>query len=127
MEISRDKKSEWIKKTVKQMEISTQEEWVEQEDSETDGYKNTRRVSGTRRQWNRWKYVDKKSEWNKKTVKQMEISRDEKSEWIKKTVKQMEISRDEKSEWIKKTVKQMEISTQEEWVEQEDSKTDGNK
>ena len=39
----------------------------------------------------------------------------------------MEISRDEKSESNKKTVKQMEISTQEEWVEQEDSKTDGNK
>ena len=39
----------------------------------------------------------------------------------------MEISRDEKSEWNKKTVKQMEICTQEEWVEQEDSKTDGNK
>ena len=39
----------------------------------------------------------------------------------------MEISRDKKSEWNKKTVKQMEISTQEEWVEQEDSKTDGNK
>ena len=39
MEISRDKKCEWNKKTVKQMEISTQEEWVEQEDSETDGNK----------------------------------------------------------------------------------------
>ena len=57
----------------------------------------------------------------------MEISRDKKSEWIKKTVKQMEISRDEKSEWNKKTVKQMEISRQEECVEQEDSETDGNK
>ena len=55
MEISRDKKSEWNKKTVKQMEISRQEEWEEQEDSETDGNKYTRRVSGTRRQWNRWK------------------------------------------------------------------------
>ena len=39
MEISRDKKSEWNKKTVKQMEIRRQEEWVEQEDSETDGNK----------------------------------------------------------------------------------------
>ena len=39
MEISRDKKSEWNKKTVKQMEISRQEEWAEQEDSETDGNK----------------------------------------------------------------------------------------
>ena len=39
MGISRDKKSEWNKKTVKQMEISRQEEWVEQEDSETDGNK----------------------------------------------------------------------------------------
>ena len=39
----------------------------------------------------------------------------------------MEISRDEKSEWIKKTVKRMEIRRQEEWVEQEDSETDGNK
>ena len=39
----------------------------------------------------------------------------------------MEISRDEKSEWNKRRVKQMEISTQKEWVEQEDSKTDGNK
>ena len=39
MEISRDKKSEWNKKTVKQMEISRQEESVEQEDSETDGNK----------------------------------------------------------------------------------------
>ena len=50
-----------------------------------------------------------------------------KSEWKKKTVKQMEISRDKKSEWNKKTVKQMEICRQEEWVEQEDSETDGNK
>ena len=57
----------------------------------------------------------------------MEISRDKKSEWNKKTVKQMEISRDKKSEWNKKTVKQMEISRQEECVEQEDSETDGNK
>ena len=55
MEISRDKKSEWNKKTVKQIGISRQEEWVEQEDSETEGNKYTRRVSGTRRQWNRWK------------------------------------------------------------------------
>ena len=39
MEISRDKKSEWNKKTVKQMEISRQEEWVEQENRETDGNK----------------------------------------------------------------------------------------
>ena len=36
MEISRDKKSKWNKKTVKQMDIRTQEEWVEQEDSDTD-------------------------------------------------------------------------------------------
>ena len=57
----------------------------------------------------------------------MEISRDEKSEWNKKTVKQMEIRRDKRSEWNKKTVKQMEISKQEEWVEQEDSETDGSK
>ena len=83
---------------------------MEQEDSETDGLRR-----------------DKRSEWNKKTVKQMEISRDMKSEWKKKTVKQMEISRDKKSEWNKKTVKQMEICRQEEWVEQEDSETDGNK
>ena len=39
----------------------------------------------------------------------------------------MGISRDEKSEWNKKTVKQIEIRRQEEWVEQEDSETDGNK
>ena len=39
MEINRDQKSERNKKTVKQMEISRQEEWVEQEDSETDGNK----------------------------------------------------------------------------------------
>ena len=39
MEISRVKKSEWNKKTVKQMEIRRQEEWVEQEASETDGNK----------------------------------------------------------------------------------------
>ena len=39
MEISRDKKSQWNKNTVKQMEISRQEEWVEQEDSEKDGNK----------------------------------------------------------------------------------------
>ena len=57
----------------------------------------------------------------------MKISRDKKSEWNKKTVKQMEKSRIKKSEWNKKTVKQMEISKQEEWVEQENSETDGNK
>ena len=57
----------------------------------------------------------------------MGISRDKKSEWNKKTVKQMGISRGKKSEWNKKTVKQMGISRQEEWVEQEDSETDGNK
>ena len=39
MEISRGKKSEWNKTTVKQMEISGQEEWVEQENRETDGNK----------------------------------------------------------------------------------------
>ena len=39
MGISRDKKSEWNKKTVKQIEIRRLEEWVEQEDSETDGNK----------------------------------------------------------------------------------------
>ena len=57
----------------------------------------------------------------------MKISRDKKSEWNKKAVKQMEKSRIKKSEWNKKTVKQMEISRQEEWVGQEDSEADGNK
>ena len=45
----------------------------------------------------------------------------------KQTEKQMEIRRDKKSECNKKTVKRMEIHRQEEWVEQEDSETDGNK
>ena len=57
----------------------------------------------------------------------MEISRDKKSEWNKQTEKQMEIRRDKKSECNKKTVKRMEKHRQEEWVEQEDSETDGNK
>ena len=39
MGISRDKKSRWKKKTVKQMEISRLEEEMEQEDSKTDANK----------------------------------------------------------------------------------------
>ena len=57
----------------------------------------------------------------------MGINRDQKCRREKKTEKQMGISRDKKSEWNKKTVKQMEIRKQEEWVEQEDSETDGSK
>ena len=39
MGISRDKKGRWKKKTVKQMEISRLEEEMEQEDSKTDANK----------------------------------------------------------------------------------------
>ena len=50
----------------------------------------------------------------------MGISSDKKSRWNKKTVKQMGISTDKKSRWNKKTVKQIGISRQEEDMEHED-------
>ena len=47
MGISRDKKSSWNKKTVKQMRISRQEEEMEHEDRVAANYKYSRRVEET--------------------------------------------------------------------------------